>query len=154
MTDETRYKFEPLDSYTSYKISDAAERLYKRVIAAQEQMLKDNIAHNTIVLNGNKYGYLKRPGQIPMMFGMKVETANMPEEYDFMLMNKIESKYPQTNGDRIRAMADKDLAFLLDDIYECGYSEGYSKETDECTMSPYPPTEQAWLEWLKQEVTE
>lgn len=58
---------------------------------------------------------------------------------------------PLTMADRIRAMSDDELAELLDDIAELAYSEGYSKETDEPYMSPYPPTESAWKDWLKQE---
>lgn len=61
---------------------------------------------------------------------------------------------PKTNADRIRAMTDDELAELLDDIAESAYSEGYSKETDEPYMSPYPPTKSAWGNWLKQEAAD
>lgn len=60
----------------------------------------------------------------------------------------------ESNADRIRSMSDEKLAELLNDIAELAYSEGYSKETDEPYMSPYPPTKSAWGNWLKQEAAD
>ena len=57
----------------------------------------------------------------------------------------------QTNADRIRAMSDRDFAEWLDAISKACYDEGYTKETDEPLMSPYPCTASQWLDWLKQE---
>lgn len=61
---------------------------------------------------------------------------------------------PQTNADRIRSMTDEELAQWLDDISKACYDEGYTKETDEPQMSPYPCTASKWLNWLKQEATD
>ena len=58
---------------------------------------------------------------------------------------------PKTNADRIRSMSDHDFAEWLDAISKACYDEGYTKETDEPLMSPYPCTASQWLDWLKQE---
>lgn len=58
-----------------------------------------------------------------------------------------------TNADRIRAMTDEELAKWLDDISKACYWEGYTKETDEPQMSPYPTSPVKWVTWLKQEAT-
>ena len=60
---------------------------------------------------------------------------------------------PQTNADRIHAMTDEELAKWLDDISKACYYEGYTKETDEPQMSPYPTSPAKWVKWLKQEAT-
>lgn len=62
-------------------------------------------------------------------------------------------KTTKTNADRIRAMTDEELAVWLDDISKACYDEGYTKETDEPLMSPYPSTASKWMAWLKQEAT-
>ena len=141
MTD--RFKFEKSICVYPSEISKAAEDLFKRVLEAQEQSLKDNIEHNTVVLNGNKYGYLKRPGYTPMLFGMKLETANMPDDYDFMLMNKLEPYIFRSNADRIRSMSDEELADWL------------------TMLSWYPvdkygiePVKNWWVDWLKRDSEE
>ena len=61
---------------------------------------------------------------------------------------------PQTNADRIRAMTDEELAKWLDDISKACYYEGYTKETDEPQMSPYPTSPAKWVTWMKQEAGE
>lgn len=61
---------------------------------------------------------------------------------------------PQTNADRIRAMSDEEFAEWLDAVSKACYDEGYTKETDEPQMSPYPSTASTWATWLKQEATD
>lgn len=61
---------------------------------------------------------------------------------------------PLTHADRIRAMTDEELAKWLDDISKACYWEGYTKETDEPQMSPYPTSPAKWAKWLKQEASE
>lgn len=61
---------------------------------------------------------------------------------------------PLTNADRIRAMTDEELAEWLDNVCKSAYDEGYTKETDEPLMSPYPSTASEWLGWLRQEAKE
>ena len=58
---------------------------------------------------------------------------------------------PKTNADTLRAMTDEELAKWLDDISKACYWEGYTKETDEPQMSPYPTSPAKWVTWLKQE---
>ena len=65
-----------------------------------------------------------------------------------------EQKKSQTSADRIRAMSDEELAEWLDNVCKSSYDEGYTKETDEPLMSPYPSTASEWLDWLKQEVSD
>lgn len=136
MTEEAKITVKLSHYNPDAKIPNAAEELLKRIIAAKDQMLKDNIEANTIMLNGNKYGYLKRPGYTPMLFGMKVETENMPEEYDFMLMNKQNFFMFRSNADRIRSMSDKELAEW---IFELLW-----KYDSECENSS-----KDWLFWLR-----
>ena len=59
----------------------------------------------------------------------------------------------KTNADRIRSMTDEELAKWLDDISKACYYEGYTKETDEPQMSPYPTSPVKWVTWLKQEAS-
>lgn len=137
MTEEAKIVLKLSNYNPTSAITKAAEELYKRIIAAQEQMAKDNIEANTIVLNGNKFGYLKRPGYTPTLFGMKVETSNMPEEYDFMLMDKLEYFVFRSNADRIRNMTDEELAKFIS-----GKARTFGEEY-EGYMSA--------LDWLRQE---
>lgn len=58
---------------------------------------------------------------------------------------------PKTNADRIRAMSEREFAEWLDAVSKAWYDEGYTKETDEPLMSPYPSTASKWLEWLKED---
>ena len=60
---------------------------------------------------------------------------------------------PLTNADRIRSMTGEELAEWLDDICKSAYDEGYTKETGEPLMSPYPSTASEWITWLKAEAT-
>lgn len=60
----------------------------------------------------------------------------------------------KTNADRIRAMTDKELAKWLDDVCKSAYDEGYTKETGDPLMSPYPSTASKWMDWLKEEASD
>ena len=62
--------------------------------------------------------------------------------------------WKRTNADRIRSMTDEELAEWLDNVCESAYDEGYTKETDEPLMSPYPSTASEWITWLRQESKE
>lgn len=66
-----------------------------------------------------------------------------------LLRNNFE---PITNADRIRAMTGMELAEWLDNVCKSAYDEGYTKETDDPLMSPYPSTASEWLVWMKEEV--
>lgn len=138
-----------LDAEIGKQISKAAEDFMKNVLAAYDKMLEAEIEANVIVLNGNKFSFLKKPGFAPTLFGMKVEYENLPESWDFYLQYRAKSK---TNADRIRSMTDEELAKFLDeaepDCYmryedEEGYSTCKSRNCEEC-----------WLIWLKQEETD
>ena len=59
---------------------------------------------------------------------------------------------PKNNYDKVKAMSMDELAVWLDDVSKSWYDEGYTKETDEPLMSPYPSTASKWLAWLKEEV--
>ena len=60
-----------------------------------------------------------------------------------------------TNGDKIRAMTDEELAHLIGGFLSC---ENCPAHSDVCEMDYEPedmPTcEQIWIEWLKQEAKE
>lgn len=96
-----------LDAENGYSISKAAEDFMKNVLVAYDKMLEAEIEANVIVLNENKFSFLKKPGFVPTLFGMKVEYANLPESWDFYLQCRTERK---TNADRIRSMTDEELA--------------------------------------------
>lgn len=55
----------------------------------------------------------------------------------------------KTNADRIRAMTDEELAYMLVDIGEC--DRRCPAKTDTCIFSD-STCRMAWLDWLKQEV--
>ena len=95
-----------------------------------------------LLLNGNKYGYIKEsPKYIKTLFGMNVETENMPRDYDFLIQWRPEK--PQTNGDRIRQMSDEELAEFLDNI-----DGDFPPNVEQCTIEE---SERYWLEYLKEE---
>lgn len=60
-------------------------------------------------------------------------------------------KESKTHGDQLRAMTGEELAEWIDDVCKSAYDEGYTKETGEPLMSPYPSTAIEWVTWLKQE---
>ena len=55
--------------------------------------------------------------------------------------------HPMTNGDRIRAMSDEELAKL---IVKHKPTYSWCKGVREIWMKPNVTKEQAWAEWLKQ----
>ena len=90
---------------------------------------------------------------------LMVETANrVLDEYEYNGKTIREwadlIANPKTNADRIRSMTDEELAEWLDNVCESAYDEGYTKETDEPLMSPYPSTASEWITWLRQESKE
>ena len=131
-----------LDAENGNTISKAAEDFMKNVLAAYDKMLEAEIEANVIVLNGNKFSFLKKPGFTPTLFGMKVEYANLPESWDFYLQYRTERN---TNADHIRSMTDEELANSITD--------------DLCDRVCHSPLscdgncETQVLAWLKQEYT-
>lgn len=98
------------------------------------------------------------PSKDPRLINCKTECGNercFAKRYGLFAErtcpNFVEPKL-QTNADRIRAMTDEELAEWLDDICKSAYDEGYTKETDEPLISPYPSTASEWLDWLREEV--
>lgn len=62
------------------------------------------------------------------------------------------SRYKRTNGDRIRAMTDEELASYITGIW---YSfEEMPGMCDVCDASSVQNCSECWLDWLKQEATE
>lgn len=132
--------------YPTFTTTSVADALFRRILEAQELALKDEVEVNTIVLNGNKYGYIKEsPKYITTLFGMNVETENMPRDYDFLIQWRPEK--PQTNGDRIRAMTDEELA----DFIASGIPSAVCKGT---CVDDSDPCELCVLDWLKQKAEE
>lgn len=101
------------------------DELMQSILTAQEEMLKHKVEANSVTLNGRRYGKLIEgypPNMKPTIFGMAVKADyTMPDDYDFLV--QYEPPQPQTNGDRLRAMTDEELArFITDDLCEllCG----------------------------------
>lgn len=57
---------------------------------------------------------------------------------------------PRNHFDWVRSLSEREFAEWLDAVSKAWYDEGYTKETDEPLMSPYPSTASKWLEWLKE----
>lgn len=74
-----------------------------------------------------------------------VTTAN--PKYPVTMVERIESKKPQTNADRIRAMDDEDLAVEMAAKGGCPHDceEPENMDTD-CVK--------CWLDWLRQEAVQ
>lgn len=66
-------------------MDDWYDELIRRILDAQEEMLKCEVEANTVVLNGRKYGKLFKDGFRPTIFGLKAEVANLPDEWDFLV---------------------------------------------------------------------
>ena len=69
--------------------------LFERIATAQEEMLKHCVEANTVVINGKKYGWLaneiwtaKYFGNTPMIFGLAADTANLPDDWDFIVQRR------------------------------------------------------------------
>lgn len=72
--------------------------------------------------------------------------ANVDNEYCFACDNGNQFK-PMTNGDRIRAMTDEELADWLG-VYCNGQT---AQEVGKPCVSGMGSCEECWLDWLKQE---
>lgn len=108
------------------------DELCQAILDAREELLKDKIEANTVILNGRKYGCLFEPRLRPSIFGMAVECdAAMPDGYDFIVQYR--EPEPQTNADRIRGMTDEELAEHL-----------YNWDN-----SPLHASRERWIDWLK-----
>ena len=80
------------------------EELMDRLCVAQEELLKREIEANTVVINGKKYGELfdfvfaGKYYHTPSIFGMAIEMANLPNDYDFIVQYRMyppRSEYDQ-----------------------------------------------------------
>ena len=58
---------------------------------------------------------------------------------------------PKTNGDKIRAMTDEELAEFIDTVTDC-CSDGWM--CDKCPIKSTGCDKDSFIEWLKQEVSE
>ena len=131
--------------------------LYEAILTAQNEMLKCKIEANSVTLNGRRYGKLIDncpPNMKPTIVGMAVKTDySMPDDYDFLV--QYEPPQPQTNGDRIRAMTDEELAEFIRDHIDCSICKIEVFETITCPgslMADGKDCYDRWLDWLKQEV--
>ena len=61
---------------------------------------------------------------------------------------------PHNHFEMVKIMSMEQIAEWLDAVSKAWYDDGYTKETDEPLMSPYPSTASKWLDWLKEEVKE
>lgn len=64
---------------------------------------------------------------------------------------KEAAKQPKTNGDKIRAMTDEELAEFIDTVTDC-CSDGWM--CDKCPIKSIGCDKDSFIEWLKQEVSE
>jgi hypothetical protein len=128
------------------------DELMGSILTAQEQMFQHSIEANSVTLNGRKYGKLIEslpPNIKPTIFGMAVKADYaMPDDYDFLV--QYEPPKPKTNADRIRSMSDEELATYLDNMQGLAYINGFDSEP----IRLYPNNYGAWIEWLRQEVTD
>lgn len=61
----------------------------------------------------------------------------------------------KTNADRIRAMADEELAEKIGESIDCEVCKTmHHSESGECPCRPHQSCVDFWLDWLKQEVNE
>lgn len=61
----------------------------------------------------------------------------------------MEVKHVKTNADKIRAMTDEELALFLKRFSDCAFCPAFSTK---CKSINFDNCEDAWLDWLKQEV--
>lgn len=57
--------------------------------------------------------------------------------------------WKKTNADRIRSMTDEELAKFMNNVQATAYNSGLL----EMKIQGFPAKKDAWLEWLKEEVT-
>ena len=126
--------------HPDFRYFRATRELIERIVEAENAAFMNEIRANTVVVNGRKYGMLKgHPGYIPTVFGMRLETReDMPDDWDFFLQQRPPVR--PTNGDRIRAMSDEELAGYLANICY-----------DLWSMFVADP-KKMWLDWLKSPV--
>ena len=98
------------------------KELFERIMDAMEFALKHELEMNTVVINGKKYGKLFNEwffgGQLyhtPSIFGLAMEVANLPDDYDFIVQYRHEP--PISNYDKILA-ENKELKEKLNKLKE------------------------------------
>lgn len=69
--------------------------LYQRIITAYNELKKHEIEANVVILNGKKYAKVLQettPGYYPSIIGLKVELANLHDDWDFIVQQRAEPK--------------------------------------------------------------
>lgn len=80
--------------------------------------------------------------------------VDLSEIREFLEMKRKKMQKSQTNGDRIRAMTDEELAELIRDNIDCSICKIEVFETITCPgslMADGKDCYDRWLDWLKQE---
>lgn len=80
------------------------------------------------------------------------EFDNCPWRSDPDAMCSAFKQRPMTNGDRIRAMSDEELAELFETIHHSRKPSTYT--TDGFCIDDGLRTKSQWLDWLKQEAND
>lgn len=128
-------------------MSNLYDKLCEGVLNAQEEMAKEKIELNSVTLNGRKFWKfipVDETSLRPTIFGMALDVDyTMPDSIDFTVQYvPPKPRWKVTNGDRIRAMSDEELAEWFGDmmgVYPFG-TKLWGRER--------------WLEYLKEEVKE
>lgn len=136
------------DDGTVDRVFRATRELMDRIVEAENVALKNEINANAVVINGRKYGMLKRhPGLTPTIFGMRVETrVDMPDDWDFFLQER--PPLVLTNYDRLISKTPEELAEWM---CKAQFREGEfcppKRGWQYCLMAD--GCHECWLDWLK-----
>lgn len=97
--------------HAKYSVDGKYDDLFARISVAQEEMLKQMIEPNTVVINGKKYGELCSELQriwacgylsTPSIFGMAaVPEMQLPNDYDFVVQHRFDP--PISRADSLAA---------------------------------------------------
>lgn len=126
------------------------DELINGIVSAQEELLKDRIVANTVILNGKRYGKLIQAGFHPTICGMSCDFAPLPDDFAFAVQYRMEPKQPESNADRIRAMSDEELAVLLEGCI-CP-SDPCKKVVNRERQPDKKRCQSCWLDWLQSPV--
>lgn len=129
--------------------------LCQRIYTAYNELLKHEIEANVVILNGKKYAKVlpeTMPGCYPSIIGLKVELANLNDDWDFIVQQRIE---PKTNGDKIREKKNYQLAAWISSITDrC--PKGRRARTESCKYSGMGGEDfnclDCWEDWLQKEI--
>lgn len=128
------------------------DELFESILTGIHMAEEAEIEMNSVIINGRKYGKMFKncpPNMKPTIFGMSVKPDyTMPDEYDYLI--QWDPPKPQTNGDRVRAMTDEELADRIMAYIRC---EACEREFHiEC--NPCMTCRGVWIDWLKEEVSD